>query len=168
MDPVQIQQQIDSLSSQVKTVQGQLTSHYHNGFDSNQIAWSDLYQKKVYIRHTIYGADAATTANYGVFFIVPIACLVTAFKEVHETAGTDAGAVTIDLEKLTGTTAPGSGSSVLSSTLSLKATANTVQSATITSTSANKTLAIGDRLALKRTGTLTSVAGVTVHVEITF
>lgn len=136
-------------------------SHYHTGFDSNKISWYDLDQKRLFVQHTIPGVQAATGTNYSTFFIVPMPCLVVGFREVHSTAGSDGGAVTLDLEKLTGTTAPDSGVSALASTLSLKATANTVQTATITATAANKTLAIGDRLALKDGGTLTAVASVT-------
>lgn len=156
---------LEILNQRVATLEKQAAlppSHYHNGFDSNKISWIDLDQKILYMGYTLEGATPATAANYGVFLIVPAPCLVTAFREVHATAGTDVGAVTLDLEKLSGTTAPGSGSTALNATLSLKATANTVQAATITSTGLNKTLAAGDRLALKLTGTPTSVAGVSI------
>ena len=108
------------------------------------------------------------TAGFGVFFINRIApCYVSAFYEVHQTAGTDGSAVTLMLEKLTGTTALDSGSDVLSATLSLKATANTVQTGSLSATFPNRNLALGDRLALEDTGVLTSVANVTVFVELT-
>ncbi len=115
---------------------------------------------------TLQGAAAATAANYGIFFIAPFACEVVSVREVHTTAGTDAGAVTLDVEKLTGTTAPDSGVSVLSATINLKGTANTVQAPALTGTTANKQLAAGDRLALKDAGALTAVAGVAVAVEL--
>lgn len=125
-----------------------------------------LKNKRIFVEHTIIGADAATAANYGTFWIAPVKCTVVNVWEVHETAGSDGGAVTLDVEKLDGTTAPGSGDSVLASTIDLKATANTVQTATITTTLADRNLAKGDRLALVDTGTLTSVANVTVVIEL--
>lgn len=144
-----------------------LPDHQHTGFDSSNVTWPNITGKKLYISHTIYGTDAATATNYGVFFIAPFACYISSFKEVHQTAGSDASAVTLTLEKLSGTTAPDSGSVMLASTLSLKATANTVQTGTLTTTLANRNLAIGDRMCLKDAGTLTAVANVTVLCELT-
>jgi hypothetical protein len=144
-----------------------LIDHFHNGFDSSRVSFNDVYLKKLWYAFTIYGADAATSANYKTFLIVPVASTLTGFKEVHGTAGTDGGAVTIDLEKLTGTTAPGSGSTMLSATLNLKGAANTILTATLTGTLANRSVKIGDRIALKSSGTLTSVADVSVLVELT-
>lgn len=156
----ELQKQIDELNKKP------LEDHYHTGFDVSRIYWSDINQKKQIFNWTIQGPDAATAAYYSVIWVAPFACYINSFKEVHQTAGTDGGAVTLMLEKLTGTQAPDSGVDVLSSTLSLKATANTVQTGTITSTLANRTLAGNDRLCLKDTGVLTSVANVTVVVEI--
>lgn len=143
-----------------------LADHQHNGFDATRVEFGDIEFKKVWVHHTIVGTAAATAANYGVFYIVPFACTLTAFKEVHQTAGTDAGAVTLDLEKLTGTQALDAGAVMLASTLSLKATINSVQTATLTNTLTNRNLVAGDRLALKDAGTLTAVANVTVMVEL--
>lgn len=113
------------------------------------------------------GALPATAANYGVFFVAPFACEVVSVRESHETAGTDAGAVTLDIEKLTGTQAPDAGVAVLGATkINLKGTANTVQAPALTGTTADKQLAAGDRLCLKDAGTLTAVAGVAVTVEL--
>ena len=88
------------------------------------------------------------------------------FKEVHETAGTDGSAVTVTLEKLTGTQAPDAGTVLLSSALSLKAIANTVQTGTLVSTVSSRNFNAGDRLCLKDAGVLTTVANVTVIVEV--
>lgn len=112
-------------------------------------------------------SGAATAANYGVFFIAPFACEVVSVRENHTTAGTDAGAVTLDIEKLTGTQVSGAGVSVLGATkINLKGTAETVQAPALTATAANKQLAVGDKLNLLDTGVLTAVAGVTVTVEL--
>lgn len=167
--PQTIQEQIDELRSNLEKVSGDigiLPDHQHNGTDSTFVQFSNIAGKKIWIPHTIYGTDAATAGNYSTFWIAPMACYVNAFKEVHAVKGTDGSAVTLMLEKLTGTTAPGSGVSVLASTIDLKGTINTVVSGTITTTIANKNLAIGDRLALLKSGTLTAVANVTVLVEI--
>lgn len=147
-------------------VQMRVKDHFHNGNDASRIQWKDVAQRREYIPWTIYGADAATAGNYGVFFIVPFLCTVVGFKEVHQTAGTDAGAVTLQLEKLTGTEALDAGVNVLSTALSLKAAANTVQEGALTTTLANRNLAEDDRLALKDSGVLTGVANVSVLVEL--
>lgn len=87
--------------------------------------------------------------------------------ESHTVAGTDAGSVTLDIEKLTGTTAPGSGTSILASTFDLKGTINTVVQKSGLDLSTARQLVNGDRLCLKLTGTLTDVAGcqVTLHCK---
>ena len=148
-----------------------VADHRHNGVDAPQISFQDIKQRKIYVHHTIQGTAAATAGNYGTFYIVPMPCYVSGFKEVHQTAGSDGSAVTVTLEKLTGTTAPDSGKELLTTALSLKATANTVQTGTIVSTLTSgipdKRLAAGDRLCMKDSGTLTAVNNVTVVVELT-
>ncbi len=141
--------------------------HQHTGIDSQYIRQIDVSDRKFYVSHTIPGTQAATAANYGVFFIAPFKCYVSDVKEVHQVLGTDAGAVTLGIEKLTSGEAPGSGDDVLSTALSLKTTINTVQSGTITATTANSNLSIGDRLCMEDAGTLTAVANVTVLIELT-
>lgn len=141
--------------------------HQHTGVDSQYVRQIDVSDRKFYISHTIPGTQSATAANYGVFFIAPFKCYVSKVQEVHLTAGSDGGAVTLGIEKLTSAEAPGSGDDVLSTALSLKTTAGTVQSGTITATRADSNLEIGDRLCLEDTGTLTAVANVTVLIELT-
>ena len=85
-------------------------------------------------------------------------------KEVHSTAGSDVGAVTLQIEKLTGTTALDSGSTLLSTAFNLKGTANTVVSYEGTRLTSSRQLVEGDRLALKDAGTLTDLAGVCVTI----
>ena len=163
-----IQSQLDALAKDVNSLKKNppMKDHIHNGFDSSKVGWPDISKRVIYVHHTIYGTAAATATNYGVFYIVPVACTLIKFQEVHQTLGTDAGAVTLMLEKLTSTTAPDSGVDMLASTLSLKATINSVQTGTITGTIANRNLIAGDRLCLEDTGTLTAVANVTVLVEL--
>lgn len=153
---------IDKVEKEVE----RLKQHRHSGSDSQKVIFADLYQRKVWVHHTIAGTAAATAGNYGVFFIAPFACVLTSFREVHQTAGTDVGAVTLQLEKLTGTQALDAGAAMLSTALSLKATINSVQTAILTVTKANRNLSLGDRLAMKDAGTLTAVANVTVVLEL--
>src|SRR3990167_3298283 len=169
MSEITLQIQIDELNQKIdKIVKTQLSipNHFHTGIDTSKIQFSDISRKKVYISYTIYGADSATAANYGVFFIIPFACYITGLKEVHGTAGSDAGAVLLNIEKLTGTQALDAGVNMLSADLSLKATANTVQTGTLTNTLNDRNLAIGNRVALKDTGTLTAVANVSILLEL--
>jgi len=103
-------------------------------------------------------------------FIADRAYKVTACYEVHGTLGTNGSAVNVNLEKLTGTTAPGSGTQLLTDNTNAgfdcKATINTVQTGTLTSTAADLTLAAGDRLGLNFTGTVTALAGQVVTVQL--
>jgi hypothetical protein len=92
---------------------------------------------------------------------------VTGAKLYFSAAGTDAGTVTIDITQDTGTGAPGSGTSILSAPVSLKQTAGTTYSLTLSATAANLILTSGNRLSVKYAGALTSVAGVVVMVYTT-
>lgn len=107
-------------------------------------------------------SDQAT--DYGVFFIAPFSVEVTGFFEVHQVAGTDGSAVTLQLEKLTSGQALDAGATLLDSTINLKATKDTVQEGTLTTTRLDLVLEKGDRLALKDSGTLTGLENVVVYV----
>lgn len=93
-------------------------------------------------------------------------------REVHSTKGTDGSAVTLTIEKLTGTQAPAGGANMLkTSTFDMKGANNTVQtikrsqlSALSAAQDAATRLAPGDRLCLTFTGAVTSLAGVGVTV----
>ncbi len=168
MNPEEMENQIVAINKWIKDQKENptLPDHFHDGFDSSYIQYLNVQNKLIYVPHTIIGTAAATATNYGVFYIVPIACTIISVQEVHQTAGTNGSAVTVGIEKLSGTEALGSGDSVLASELSLKATINSVQTGTLSSTLANRSLVAGDRLALEDTGVLTDVAGVTVKVEL--
>jgi len=143
-----------------------LPEHFH---ETDKIDFRFIRERKLYIHHTIYGLDAATNTNYGVFWIAPFNCTVTGVTEVHQTLGTDGSAVTLQIEKLTGTEALDAGVATLTSTgFDLKATINTIQTGTLTATLADRRLVKDDRLAMDDNGTLTAVANVTIIVEITF
>lgn len=129
-------------------------------FDTDQI-----YRKDgAYMDFFLPGSDSQTAAKYGVIrtFYNPIEILWIA--EVHSVAGSDGGAVTLDIEKLTGTTAPGSGTTILASTFNLKSTANTVVTKEGKALANNRQFKEGERIALKTSGTLTALEGVCVSM----
>lgn len=144
-----------------------IPAHTHNGVDSNQIDFSDLASNSLYIPFNLFGTSAATATNYGVIFIAPFPCSVYSVKESHQTAGTDGGAVTLSIEKLTGTQALNSGVEIMTP-LSLKGTKDMVVNGVLSDVISNVNMATGDRLALKDTGTLTSVAGISLMITIKF
>lgn len=117
----------------------------------------------------IQDTDAATAANYTTpFFIAERNYEILSATERHEVAGSDAGAVTLQVEKVPSGTVPGSGTAVLATAFNLKGTANTNQESSVLTTYSGsipvKFLARGNALALKLTGTPTAVDGVTVSV----
>lgn len=119
------------------------------------------------IASAIVAAGAAAADYDGRMFIADRAYTVAAVRELHQTAGSDAGAVTLMVKKVPSGTAAASGTDVLSAGINLKATANTTQSGAIHGTAANLTLAAGDSIALVPTGVLTAVDGVSVTVYLT-
>lgn len=118
-------------------------------------------------RDTIVVTDiqASTIANK-VIFVAPVKCMVVSFKEVHGTAGNHASAVTGSIERLQGTEASTEGDNLCTAEVNLKGTANTVQTGTLTTTVATKTLAAGDRLAFLLTGDSQTLATMIVTVQL--
>ena len=115
------------------------------------------------------GTHAQTAALYTTpFFRAQRSYEIIQVRERHEVAGTDAGTVTVQLKKVPSGTAPASGTSILTSAISLKATADTDQTGTIsqsiTSSVADRVIVSGDSLCLISAGTLTAVQGVSVTV----
>ena len=96
------------------------------------------------------------------FFIARHPCEVLWVAESHIVAGTNAGAVTMDIVKLTNGQAVASGISILATTFNMKSTANTVVAKEGKDLSPNRQLKPNDRLALKFTGVLTNLTGVQV------
>lgn len=97
---------------------------------------------------------SATDATRAIF-IANRAMILKSVKEVHSTASSSG---TLQVEKLTGTTAAGSGTNLLTGTMSLSGTANTVVSGTLISTIASLTFAAGDRFGVVIAGTMTNLA----------
>ena len=96
------------------------------------------------------------------FFIARQPCEVLWVAESHIVAGSDAGAVTLDIVKLTSGQAVASGTSILTTTFDMKSTANTPVQKEGGELANTRQLVNGERLALDFTGTLTDLAGVQV------
>lgn len=125
-------------------------------------AYLNMDYPHIVVQHELTDTRAATGANYDNFFVAdrPMRLIVARFQ--HRVLGTDAGAVTVTLEKLTGTTALDSGVNMLSTTHNLKATINTPVAIGPSTTVADVRLDSGDRVALLDSGVLTAVAGLVV------
>lgn len=85
---------------------------------------------------------------------------VIGIRGTPDVAGTDGGAVTAVVRKVTSGTAITAGQALHTGSYDLKGTVNTVQSLTLTSTDADLLLAAGDSIAIDFTGTLTDATGV--------
>jgi hypothetical protein len=104
---------------------------------------------------------SATSATQTIF-IADIPMTVTGIQVVY---GVTSSSGTLQLSKDTGITAPGAGTSLLSATVNLAGTANTVIAGALVTTSAVN-MAAGDRLALVLGGTLTGLANGQVIVTL--
>lgn len=98
-------------------------------------------------------------------FIATRPMKVTAISYIPRVVGSNGSAVSAMLTKTTGVEAPASGNDLQVAVFDLKATVETVQNATVTTTTADLVLAAGDRISLDVTGTLTAVLGV-ITVEL--
>ena len=115
---------------------------------------------------TIHGSQAQTSNNYGVVFIARHAVEISWVGESHTVPGTDGGAVTLNIEKLTSGEALGAGDDILVTAFDLKSTANTpvTKKGRDLALSKARQLKEGDRLALVVSGTLTSLEDVNLTV----
>jgi hypothetical protein len=111
------------------------------------------------IRETFFIAAASTSQRV---LIADEPMEVVAIMEAHSVAGGASAA--LQIEKLTGTQAPGAGTVILQSALDLTATVNTTVTATLVSTTSTLQLAAGESLAFKFSGTLTGLVGSIVIV----
>lgn len=112
---------------------------------------------------TCYNLTSAS-ASGDCLFIADRAYQVIAIKFVQKTAG-GAGCAA-NIEKLTSTTAPGSGTVMGTGSYDCNGTANnTVTAYTLTGTTATLQLAAGDRMGIKLAGTLTALAGLTATIQ---
>lgn len=105
------------------------------------------------------GTAAATAANYSTFYTVDRNCVLGRVRVSFAAASTSG---TLQIERLSGTEAPGSGDNILRSTFDLSATANTVYTKKFATELTNNTLLPGDRLAFVDGGTLTNLTNLAV------
>jgi len=117
-----------------------------------------------YITHSLFGTTAQTAANYGIIFTARHPIEIMRITETHSTAGSDAGAVTLDVKKALSGVAIASGTTLLGSTFNLKSTANTPVSKEGFNLASNRTLKEGDRIGLVTSGTLTTLTDVQVTI----
>ncbi|MEK9207437.1 MAG: hypothetical protein AAB922_03080 [Patescibacteria group bacterium] len=128
--------------------------------------YRDINFRTFTVSVSLLGVTAATASNYSVFFTAHRPCELIRIVESHQAPGTGAGAVTLDIFKLTGTQDPDTGGvSMLASTFNLKSTANTIVEGTLTTTRRDRILAKNNRITLKDSGTLSSVGGLNVVLE---
>lgn len=144
------------------------------------IPTGNVYQCTSSVWHMIGSLVGTLTVSYVMnanasladqaFFIADRRYEVIAIAQIHSTAGSDASAVNLQVTKDDGTEAPGAGDNLLTNNsdagFDLKGTANTKQAGTLTATTANLRLAVGDRLAVDYAGVLTAVVGVVVTVTL--
>jgi len=121
-------------------------------------------------QHCKFNLSTAASLVSQHFFIVPTASRLVGITEIHATAESTAATMTAYIEKLTGTTAPGSGTTAMSGTFNMKGTANTLQTATLSQPSTGDNsdpllqYAAGDRLGIKFSTAGTELAGVVVTI----
>ena len=100
------------------------------------------------------------------FFIADNAYTITGINYSAKTQGT--GTLTCNVTKDSGTNAPGAGVTLQTGTFDCVAIVNnTTTAGVLTATTANLTMAVGDRLAVLFTGTVSTLAGVTITVTMT-
>lgn len=114
--------------------------------------------------HFIFGTNAACVDTW--LWRADADVEVIAVHKNQAAAGTDAGAVTLMLEKVASGTAIGSGTDILASTLNLKSTADTAVAGTLHGTAANRRIPQGQWLCADFTGVMTAVAGLGLTVVV--
>jgi hypothetical protein len=146
-----------------------------DGISLETLPWENIIRKEgFYVTVNLTDTSAATAANYGMFFTAYHPCEILSISEVHGTKSTQAGA-TLQVEKLTSTTAKGSGDTILVTAFALDGANNTVvfkngtdfdntAPAVATDGLTRTQLSQGERLALKPSATLTALKDVQVTV----
>lgn len=111
------------------------------------------------VNTNLINAEPQTSGNYSHYWIAPYKCQVVSVDAVWSVASASG---TLQVEKLTGTTVPGSGTNLLSTSINTASTANTVNAGTLSTTGATVQLAVGNRLGLVSSGSLTSITNLVV------
>lgn len=117
-----------------------------------------------------FHGQAATAMVDQSFFLATQAYQVTKISFVHAVAETTAANLRVQVTKDTSTNAPGAGNNLLTNNSNNgfdgKATANTVQTGTLTATTADLQLAAGDRLSVDFEAAANELVGVTITVSL--
>lgn len=132
----------------------------------------DVEELRVWKNDGFFGVTLPVMFNFSggmgtlteTFFIAQRDYYLISVTERHQVAGTDPGAVTMQLYKVASGTAPASGTAMLTAGLNLKSTANTNQDGTLVTTAGGLTIPRGYALAFITSGALTAVQGVTAAV----
>lgn len=118
---------------------------------------------------SFHGQAAAGMVDQS-FFVATQAYQVTAARLVCAVAEVTAGSLYVQVTKDTGTDAPGAGTDLLTNNTNNgfdgKGTANTVQTGTLTATTASLQLAAGDRLSVDFSAAATELVGCTLTVTL--
>lgn len=107
------------------------------------------------------GTAPVTASQYERFWTAPAKCVVDSVTATWSVASSSG---TLQIEKVPSGTAQGSGTNLLSATISTAGAANTNTAGTLSTTAATVELASGDSLALVNGGTLTSLTDLQVTV----
>jgi hypothetical protein len=123
--------------------------HTHTGTDMPQVEYENILRTpNIVVTVVVDGEDAQAQANYDKFYIAPYQCEVTAISEVHSEAEATTDPYTMQVQRLQGTEATGSGDNLLTTAFDLTGTAETVVSGTLVGTNV-RILNKDDRLALR-------------------
>lgn len=90
---------------------------------------------------------------------------IASIKEIHAVAGNDTSPANVTITVCDDTEAPSAGLPCHNTTIDLKGTAATIQEPTLSLVAANYTLANNDTLGVDFSGTLTTLAGGTITIE---
>ena len=127
-----------------------------------QIRFEDILNKYGQDRTEVFrGTSPATAANFSTFWNIINGVEVTKVA-VSFTAASTSG--TLQIEKLEGTTAPGSGTNILTSAFSLAGAANTVVTKVTRDMNSSRVFYPGDRMAFVDGGTLTNLTDLVVTI----
>ena len=133
--------------------------------ENQQIFYENIDNKIGIVVSRDYPYTTAQTAtNFGYIFTVPFPFEVFSVTEKHDVAGTVSPV--LDILKVPNGVTLASGTSILASTFDLTSTADTAVIKQGLTLSTNRTFAPFDSLALKMTGTLTTLEGVQVSIYI--
>lgn len=110
-----------------------------------------------------FQAPIATAAVDQAFYIAPYAVEIVAIRASWGVNSSSGNAI---VEKLTGTTAVGSGLNAQTAVFDLAGANNAVNTATLNSTVSTRQFAAGDRIGINFAGTMTGLVGLNIGVQL--